>query len=330
MHSESSDQGNRGAGTPTAEGVVLLSPKRHIEWWVWVAGGLIAVRAAFLAIPYATHGGEAGMFFWSFGIESVFWNWPTLFVTLVALVIAVRRRPFWTRPRVVGAILLAIGAVAGRFAPLCVYPSSHDDSPSQVRFRLPLDGPVTVAHGGPNTLVNYHAAYPDQRWAYDLEVTREGKSHRGDGKKLDDYYCYGLSVLAPADGTVRSVMNDDEDLPIGQDTGFINAGGNQVTIEVASKEFLFICHMQPDSITVKPGDLVTTGQVLGRVGNSGHTSEPHVHIHLQDTPEDGWGEGIPLYFHNYLRDGKLIDRGIPTGGDLLGSDPIGQIVEQGP
>jgi hypothetical protein len=139
-------------------------------------------------------------------------------------------------------------------------------------------------------------------------------SHRGDGTKLDDYYCYGLPVLAPADGTVRVVMNEDEDVPIGQDFGFKNAGGNQVVIEVAANEFLFICHMQPGSITVRPGDRVTTGQVLGRVGNSGHTSEPHIHIHLQDTADDGWGEGIPLYFHHYRSGDQLIDRGIPTGG----------------
>ena len=57
----------------------------------------------------------------------------------------------------------------------------------EVRFRLPLDGPVTVAWGGADTDVNYHAVMPDQRWAYDLLVTREGRTHRGDGTRLDDY-----------------------------------------------------------------------------------------------------------------------------------------------
>jgi hypothetical protein len=68
--------------------------------------------------------------------------------------------------------------------------------------------------------------------------------------------------------------------------------------------------------------------VLGRIGNSGQSTEPHVHIHLQDTSEDGWGEGIPLYFSKYLLDGKLIDRGIPMGANVFSEDPIGQIVEQ--
>jgi hypothetical protein len=286
---------------------------------------MILVRAGLLAIPYATGGGEAGMFLWLLGIDPLLWNVPMFLLAIAALIIAIRRRPFWTRPRIIGVVFLVIGVVAGRLSPLCVYPSSHDDSPSQVRFRLPLDGPVTVAHGGSHTLVNYHAAYPDQRWAYDLLVTREGKSHRGDGKSLDDYFCYGLPVLAPADGKVRAVINDEEDMPIGQVTGFKSAGGNQVVIEVAANEFLFICHMQLQSIAVKVGDEVTAGQELGRVGNSGHTTEPHVHIHLQDTAEDGWGEGIPLYFHNYLADGKRVERGIPTGGI-----PMGQTVEHVP
>ena len=57
-----------------------------------------------------------------------------------------------------------------------------------------------------------------------------------------------------------------------------------------------------------------TGRVLGRIGNSGHTTEPHLHIHLQDSPNDDEGEGIPLYFHHYRLGDRLIDRGMPTGG----------------
>ena len=94
MHSEASDQGDRGATAPTAEGVVPLPPKQRVEWWVWVAGGMIVARTALLAIPYATHGGEAGMFFWSVGIDPTIWFWLMLFVTLAALVMGVRRRPF--------------------------------------------------------------------------------------------------------------------------------------------------------------------------------------------------------------------------------------------
>jgi hypothetical protein len=54
-------------------------------------------------------------------------------------------------------------------------------------------------------------------------------------------------------------------------------------------------------------------QVLGRIGNSGNTSEPHLHIHLQDSPNDDADEGIPLYFHHYRLGDQLIERGMHTG-----------------
>ena len=102
----------------------------------------------------------------------------------------------------------------------------------------------------------------------------------------------GTVILAPADGTVRSVVDGHPNMPPGE-LGGRPAGGNQIALEVAPREFLFLCHLQPGSITVQPGDQVAAGQVLGRVGNSGNTSEPHLHIHLQDSPNGDEGEGIP-------------------------------------
>jgi murein DD-endopeptidase MepM/ murein hydrolase activator NlpD len=217
----------------------------------------------------------------------------------------------------VAALGLAVSPMAFR-----TYPSSHDDAPSQVRFRLPLNGPLKVAWGGGTPDVNYHVAAPDQRWAYDLLVVKDGPSHRGDGTRLEDYYAYGLPVLAPADGKVVAVSDGDPDMPIGVMGGGRSAGGNEVVLEVAPGEFLVLCHMQPGSIAVKAGDQVTQGQVIGKVGNSGNTSEPHLHVHLQDRPDEDIAEGIPLYFHDYKVGDRLVERGIPTGGW-----PDGQVVE---
>ena len=80
------------------------------------------------------------------------------------------------------------------------------------------------------------------------------------------------------------------------------------------------------SIEVKEGDDVPQGQALAKVGNSGNTSEPHLHIHLQDTPRAHVGEGIPLYFHHYRTGGRMVERGMPTGGFSL-DGPTGQVVE---
>jgi hypothetical protein len=237
---------------------------------------------------------------------------------ICGLVRSIRRRPFFSRWRVVGfvdlVVLIVFPFVVQSFSVFFLpYPSSHNSSPSQVRFRLPLDGPVTVAWGGERPIVNYHAVFPDQCRAFDLEVTVDGKAFREDGKVLEDYYCFGLPVLAPADGTVRSVVDGNANMAVGE-LGGRPTGGNQLVIEVAPREFLFLCHLQPGSISVKPADRVGIGQVVGRVGNSGNTSRPHLHIHLQDLPNDDEGEGVPLYFHHYRVGNKLIERGMPNGG----------------
>jgi murein DD-endopeptidase MepM/ murein hydrolase activator NlpD len=86
-------------------------------------------------------------------------------------------------------------------------------------------------------------------------------------------------------------------------------------LQVADRQFLFVAHLRRGSVAVAQGDRVAKGQMLGRVGNSGNSSEPHVHVHLQDTPHAYLGEGIiPLYFHGYRSRKEEIDRGMPLGG----------------
>ena len=124
-----------------------------------------------------------------------------------------------------------------------------------------------------------------------------------------------LKVLAPADGTVRSVRDGEREWPPGKASGQEPAGGNEVVIEVAPGEFVLLCHLKPGTIRVKAGDPVKRGQVVGRGGNSGNTSEPHLHVHLQASPDSmELAEGIPLYFHDYRVGGRVVERGIPTGG----------------
>jgi hypothetical protein len=275
--------------------------RARLNWWHYLGFALLLIQVSLFAIPQ-TRPGLFGAVCWYSGSDRVIWLGVAGLLFLCAILWSAWQRPFWTRWRVGGyAMLVALACSPLAFR---AYPSSYDDAPSQVRFRLPLDGPVTVGWGGATPDVNYHVVAADQRWAYDLLVTKEGISHQGDGTKLQDYYAYGLPVLAPADGTVRSV---------GQ-LGGTPACGNHIVLEVASGQFVFLCHLQPGSITVKEGQAVRMGQALARVGNSGNTSEPHLHIHLQDTPEDTLGEGIPLYFHSYRDGDVLIERGIPMGG----------------
>jgi murein DD-endopeptidase MepM/ murein hydrolase activator NlpD len=284
---------------------------RWPDWWIYLVLAAWLAQCALLMLV-RMRPGLLRVVSWFFGSDLSLWLVVAVVLLLIGVTWSAWKRPLWGGWRVAGivaAIALALSPMAYR-----TYPSSHDDAPSQVRFRLPLDGPVTVAWGGGTPDVNYHVVAPDQRWAYDLLVTRDGSSHRGDGTSVEDYNAYGLPVLAPADGKVVAVSDGDPDMPIGVMGGGRSAGGNEVVLEVAPGEFLFLCHMRPGSIAVKSCDQVSQGQVIGNVGNSGNTNEPHVHVHLQDSPDEDIAEGIPLYFHDYKVGDLFIERGIPTGG----------------
>jgi murein DD-endopeptidase MepM/ murein hydrolase activator NlpD len=198
------------------------------------------------------------------------------------------------------------------------FPSSYDHAPSNVDFRLPLDGPVTVAWGGPTAAVNYHVGIPAERWGYDLLVTQHGVSHRGPGTELRDFYAFDRPVRSPAAGRVIQVRDVDPDVPPGR-ANRSRGAGNHIVVEVAPSEYLFIAHLKAGTISVSSGQQVRRGDVVGRVGNSGNSSEPHVHLHLQDAPEAGAGEAIPLLFSDYvLEDGTVVPRGTPEGGRRAG------------
>ncbi|CAN5548884.1 hypothetical protein BH23ACI1_BH23ACI1_29920 [soil metagenome] len=275
--------------------------------WFYAAPALLLLHLLLLAVIHSRPG-RLGSVLWQFGPLAL--TGATIVALAIGLVQALRRRLTWTPLRVVAYLVL----VAMSYMPLAyrTYPSSRDGLPSQVPFRLPLDGLVTVVWGGSTREVNYHVRGAAERWAYDLLVKEDGSSFRTFGLVVSDYYTYGLPVLAPAGGTVWSVVDGEPDTRLGA-RSLLEGCGNRVVLEVAASEFLFICHLKAGSVIVKEGQRVDRGQVVGRVGNSGNSTEPHVHVHLQTTP-DAFGEGIPMYFHDYRDDARFVHRGMPTGG----------------
>ena len=291
--------------------VLALAVAARRSWddsWLYTVLALLSAQVGFLALVY-TRPGIVAVVLW-YAVPPLVLV-ATASLLLVAFVRSWRARQGPSGRQVAGYAALLIIVVS--IAAFRIYPSAHDDAPSRVRFRMPLDSPVTVAWGGPTLSENYHAVMPDQRWAYDLLVTRNGSSFQETGTRLEDYYAYGREVVAPAGGVVRHMQNGEPDGSIGQ-RRLRRAFGNHVVLEVAPKEFLFIAHLQPASITVRPGDRVSAGQAIGRVGNSGNSSEPHVHLHLQDRPTPSLGEAIPFYFYGYRLDGLEVLQGMPRGG----------------
>ncbi|HEU4557282.1 MAG TPA: M23 family metallopeptidase [Longimicrobium sp.] len=190
------------------------------------------------------------------------------------------------------------------------------DYTTRTALRLPFDGDWYVFWGGRTREQNYHVVAPDQRFAYDLVVLRDGKSHTGDGTRLEQYHCWGRPILAPGAGTVITAVDSLADqVPGTMDRA--NPAGNHVILDHGNGEFSLLAHLRRGSVAVRPGQRVASGDKLGECGNSGNTSEPHLHYHLQNGPQFGRAEGLPAQFIGYTANGQRVERGEPARGQTI-------------
>ena len=151
------------------------------------------------------------------------------------------------------------------------------------RFRAPFSGTWTCTQGVDGA-VTHRGPW---RHAFDFEVEgRDGKTYRGDGEQLEDHHAYGLPILAPAPATVVKVVDGVPDNPVGQPNLDEN-WGNLVLLQHGVGLYSLLCHMAPGSIVVREGESVAVGQQIGACGNSGRSSVPHLHFHLQAVPRIG-------------------------------------------
>ena len=109
---------------------------------------------------------------------------------------------------------------------------------------------------------------------------------------------YGAEVLAVANGLVVATKDGIPEnvpgitsraVPITSET----VGGNHIVLDLGGGRYAFYAHFQPGSLKVKVGDRVTRGQVIGLVGNSGNSTEPHLHFHISDGVSPLGSEGLP-------------------------------------
>lgn len=196
------------------------------------------------------------------------------------------------------------------------FPSTKLDYITKTSLQLPFQGEWYVFWGGRTLKDNYHAVSKSQRFAYDFIIMKDGSSHTGDGKKLTDYYAFGQDIIAPAAGQV--VWSCDS-LP-NQEPGQMDPKhpvGNGIIIDHGNGEFSLIAHLQPKTQRFKVGDKVKAGDVIGKCGNSGNTSEPHLHYHLQDGPDIMTAEGLPASFVGVCVDGKKMEKAEPVKGQTI-------------
>src|SRR5262249_18526151 len=142
-------------------------------------------------------------------------------------------------------------------------------------------GTFQVGQGGASLAVNYHFSHPSQRYALDV-VRLNGAGVRARclyPRDLERYASWGAEVVSPCDGVVTAAVDGFPDLPPPERDPKHRAG-NHVVIECGDAT-IYLVHLMRGSLIVRAGDRVRPGQSLGRVGNSGNTTEPHLHIHAE-------------------------------------------------
>jgi murein DD-endopeptidase MepM/ murein hydrolase activator NlpD len=167
---------------------------------------------------------------------------------------------------------------------------------SRAPMQLPFRGEWYVFWGGDNEKVNYHVSTLGQRRAADCLIRgADNLSHKGTGRRNEDFFVYGKEILAAASGTVVAAVDGVPDNAPGSMNPLL-AVGNCLIIDHGSNDYAVYAHLKPDSLRVHRGDKVRSGQVLALCGNSGNSSEPHLHFHLQDKPTLQDSAGITPYF----------------------------------
>jgi hypothetical protein len=157
---------------------------------------------------------------------------------------------------------------------------------------LPLDGRINATERYAIDWVRFDLTAPT---LMDLE-RGEIATYRGDPTRAESYRAYDQPVLAVADATVVAVTSDMPDTPprtVFTGTRLNQYGGNHIVLNLGNGSYAFYAHLKPNSASVRIGDHVRKGQQLARTGNSGNSTEPHLHFHLTTTPLPYTGDNIP-------------------------------------
>lgn len=179
------------------------------------------------------------------------------------------------------------------------YPAQIYSTQPAISIGLPIDETTVVGWGGNRIETNRpHAIVPMERWAYDLLVEPYSVS----SDELNDYGIYDVDISAPISGTIIDVYDQESDILPGSDNNETMIG-NYIYMQIDTTEtYLIFAHLKKDSILVQKGQYVEEGTPMAKVGNSGSSSEPHLHIHHQRqnpvTTNIFFTEGLPLYFRD--------------------------------
>jgi hypothetical protein len=219
----------------------------------------------------------------------------------------------------------ALGAPAPGGQPATPILATYTAATLPVEAKIPQIGPPVAGkgwvalngcceasgvHRGTGLAVN-GKIYFAQRFAIDwMGLDGAGRLVHGDPSDVHNYPGYGADALAVADGTVVATLDTLEDqkpgmLPDRKTITLENVDGNHIVVDLGGGVYAFYAHLQKGSIAVQPGAHVRRGQVLGKVGNTGNTSAPHLHFHLMEGRSVLGSNGIPYTIDSFTIRGRI-------------------------
>jgi hypothetical protein len=197
------------------------------------------------------------------------------------------------------------------------YTETKEIARNVTKMKLPFKGEWSVTWGGDTKEQNYHVESVAQKNAFDFLIyDQQNSTHKGTGESNEDYYAFGKELFAPCDGEVVLVVDGIKDNIPGT-LNPIYIPGNTVIIKSQSGEYLFFAHFKQFSIKVKQGQKINTGELLGLCGNSGNSSEPHLHFHLQNVEDMNIAVGAKCFFDQIKVNGVVKLDYSPVKGDKV-------------
>jgi hypothetical protein len=154
--------------------------------------------------------------------------------------------------------------------------------------------------------------YAAERFAIDyVQLGPDGRLFTGDKAELGSYPYFGADIHAVADGPVVAVVDGlAEQVPGKNPTGLSldQYGGNHIVQDIGDGNYAFYAHLKTQSIKVKPGDQLTTGQVVAALGNTGNSDAPHLHFHVMSNPDPLRADGLPFVFSSFRLDSRVVSQ----------------------
>ena len=161
-------------------------------------------------------------------------------------------------------------------------------------------------NGGIDKLNSHSWNIISQRYAYDFVLPEdEDKGYNSRKNDVNNYSTFNQNVYSPNDGVVIEVKNNVNDNKHAG-SGWIDVRtrdirGNFIIIKHDENVYSLTAHLKKKSCLVKKGDVVKRGQIIAKCGNSGHSTQPHIHFQLQDRPNWYFSTGLKIIFADVLK-----------------------------